>query len=177
MKTELTIDFAGAPLTIETGHLAKQAHGAVLVTVGETIVMSTAVTANDAREGADFLPLTCDYQERPWAAGKIPGGFFKREARPTENETLISRMIDRPIRPLFPDGWYRETQIIATVISKDDVHPSDVLAITASSAALYISKIPFTTPVAGVRVGRVDGKFVCNPTHDEMENSDLDLIV
>ncbi len=176
MKT-VEIELNGYKIQMETGKLAKQAHGAVIMRVGDTMVMATAVAEDKEREGRDFLPLTCDYQEKAWAVGKFPGGFFKREGRPTEIETLVSRMIDRPLRPKFPDGWVRETQIIATVISKDEIHPSDVMAITASSAALHISKVPFDGPLAGVRVGRVDGKLICNPTHQEIEQSDIDIIV
>ncbi len=176
MKT-VEIELNGYKIEMETGKLAKQAHGSIVMKVGETMVMATAVAEDKEREGRDFLPLTCDYQEKTWAAGRFPGGFFKREGRLTEAETLVSRMIDRPLRPKFPKGWLRETQIIASVISKDEIHPSDVMAITASSAALHISKIPFAGPLAGVRVGRVDGKLICNPTHPEIEESDIDIIV
>ncbi|MBZ0271933.1 polyribonucleotide nucleotidyltransferase [bacterium] len=175
--TRVEFEVDGQTVTMETGKIAKQAHGSVVVRCGDTMILATAVAAPSEREGVDFLPLTCDYQEKPWAAGRIPGGFFKREGRPTEKETLTSRMVDRPLRPLFPDGWRRETQIIAGVISKDEFHPSDVLAITASSAALHISKIPFGGPLAGVRVCRTEGKFVCNPTHAQIEAADIELIV
>ncbi len=164
-------------LSIETGRLAKQADGAVIVRSGDTMVLVTACTAATPREGIDFLPLTVDYKEYTYASGRIPGGFFKREGKPTEKEVLTSRLIDRPIRPLFPSGWRNETQIIALVLSADDEHDSDVLAITGASAALAISSIPFTRSIAGVRVGHVDGEFVINPTFEQRKRSRLDLIV
>ena len=164
-------------LSIETGRLAKQADGAVIVRSGDTMVLVTACTAPTPREGIDFLPLTVDYKEYTYASGRIPGGFFKREGKPTEKEVLTSRLIDRPIRPLFPSGWRNETQIIALVLSADDEHDSDVLAITGASAALAISSIPFTRSIAGVRVGHVDGEFVINPTFEQRKRSRLDLIV
>jgi polyribonucleotide nucleotidyltransferase len=164
-------------LSIETGRLAKQADGAVIVRSGDTMVLVTACTAPTPREGIDFLPLTVDYKEYTYASGRIPGGFFKREGKPTEKEVLTSRLIDRPIRPLFPSGWRNETQIIALVLSADDEHDSDVLAITGASAALALSSIPFTRSIAGVRVGHVDGEFVINPTFEQRKRSRLDLIV
>lgn len=177
MFKKVDLQFHGRPLSIETGRLAKQAHGAALVTYGETMVLVTAVADRKAREGIDFFPLTCDYQERTFAAGKIPGGFFKREGRPSEKETLTSRLIDRPCRPLFPEGFYCETQIIATVLSFDKENDADVLAVTGASAALQISEIPFHGPIAAVRMGRVGGKLLVNPTTAQLQESDLNLIV
>jgi polyribonucleotide nucleotidyltransferase len=164
-------------LSIETGRLAKQADGAVVVRIGETMVLVTACHASSAREGIDFLPLTVDYREYTYASGRIPGGFFKREGKPTEKEVLTSRLIDRPIRPLFPAGWRYETQVIALVLSADSDHDSDVLAITGASAALALSEIPFQKTIAGVRVGLVDDQYVVNPTYDERKRSRLDLTV
>jgi polyribonucleotide nucleotidyltransferase len=164
-------------LSIETGRLAKQADGAVVVRAGDTMVLVTACAASNAREGIDFLPLTVDYREYTYASGRIPGGFFKREGKPSEKEVLTSRLIDRPIRPLFPAGWRYETQIIALVLSADTENDSDVLAITGASAALAISSVPFTRSIAGVRVGLVDGEFVVNPTYAQRRASRLDLIV
>src|SRR5262244_1943136 len=171
------INLGGREFTIETGRIAKQADGAVLVTQGETVVLVTAVSARKPKEGADFFPLTVDYREYGYAAGRIPGGYFKREGRPTEREILTSRLTDRPIRPLFPSGYQHETQIISMVISADDEHDPDVLAITGASAALYLSDIPFYNPIAGVRVGLVEGKYVVNPTYEQQRNSTLNLIV
>jgi polyribonucleotide nucleotidyltransferase len=164
-------------LSIETGRLAKQADGSVVVRSGDTMVLVTACTAPTPREGIDFLPLTVDYKEYTYASGRIPGGFFKREGKPTEKEVLTSRLIDRPIRPLFPSGWRNETQIIALVLSADSENDSDVLAITGASAALAVSGIPFTRTLAGVRVGHVDGDFVINPTFEQRKRSTLDLVV
>jgi polyribonucleotide nucleotidyltransferase len=171
------ISVGGRKISIETGRMAKQADGAVLVRSGDAVVLVTACAAASPREGIDFLPLTVDYKEYTYASGRIPGGFFKREGKPTEKEVLTSRLIDRPIRPLFPAGWRHETQIIALVLSADGDHDTDVLAITGASAALALSTIPFETTIAGVRVGQIDGKFVINPTFDERKNSQLDLIV
>ena len=167
--------FAGSDLSIKVHYIAGQADGAVLVTYGETVVLVTIVSARSQREGLDFLPLTVDYQEMTFAAGKIPGGFFKREGRPNEREILICRIIDRSIRPLFPKGYNFETQLIATVLSVDGEHDSDVAALLGASAALQISNIPFNGPIAGVRIGRIDGKLVANPT--SMEGSDLDMFI
>ena len=163
--------------TLETGKLAKQADGSVLVRSGDTVVLVTACHAASPREGIDFLPLTVDYREYTYASGRIPGGFFKREGKPPEKEVLTSRLIDRPIRPLFPAGWRYETQIIALLMSADTDNDSDVLAITGASAALALSEIPFEKTIAGVRVGIVDGKYVINPTYDERKHEPLDLIV
>jgi polyribonucleotide nucleotidyltransferase len=164
-------------ISLETGKLAKQADGSVIVRSGDTVVLVTACRAASAREGIDFLPLTVDYREYTYASGRIPGGFFKREGKPSEKEVLTSRLIDRPHRPLFPTGWRYETQIIALVLSADTENDSDVLAITGASAALAISEIPFEKTIAGVRVGMVDGQFVVNPTFEQRKNSKLDLIV
>lgn len=167
----------GKTVRLETGRMAKQADGSALVWADGTVVIATAVSSKVSKPGIDFLPLTVDYQERAYAAGKIPGGFFKREGKPSEREILNSRLIDRPLRPLFPDGFFCETQLIASVISIDRGGISDVMAVVASSTALYISDIPFMNPVAAVKVGFVDGKFVVNPTLDEQEKSSLDLVV
>ncbi|RMF63211.1 MAG: polyribonucleotide nucleotidyltransferase [Calditrichaeota bacterium] len=171
------IEIDGKKYSLETGRLAKQADGAVLVRLGETLVLVTAVGATEPSENLDFFPLTVDYREKAYSAGKIPGGFFKREGRPSENETLNSRFIDRSIRPLFADGYRNEVQVLVYVLSADKENDPDVLGITGASAALLISDIPFSDPIAGVRVGRVNGQFVVNPTYAELENSDLDLII
>jgi polyribonucleotide nucleotidyltransferase len=172
---ELTI--GNKTLRLETGKLAKQAGGAVLVRIGDSVVLVTACRAPTSREGIDFLPLTVDYREYTYASGRIPGGFFKREGKPAEKEVLTSRVIDRPIRPLFPAGWRYETQIIALVLSADGENDTDVLAITGASAALAISEIPLAKTIAGVRVGLVDGRYVVNPTFDERKRGRLDLVV
>jgi polyribonucleotide nucleotidyltransferase len=164
-------------LSFETGKLAKQADGSVIVRLGDTMVLVTACYAANPREGIDFLPLTVDYKEYTYASGRIPGGFFKREGKPSEKEVLTSRVIDRPIRPLFPSGWRHETQVIALVLSADTQNDSDVLAITGASAALAISEIPFHKTIAGVRVGLVDGEYVINPTYEQRKQSRLDLVV
>jgi polyribonucleotide nucleotidyltransferase len=164
-------------LSFETGKLAKQAHGSVLVRAGDTVVLVTACHAASPREGIDFLPLTVDYREYTYASGRIPGGFFKREGKPTEKEVLTSRVIDRPIRPLFPSGWRYETQIIAMVLSADTANDPDVLAITGASAAIALSEIPFEKTIAGVRVGLVDGGYVINPTFEQRRVSRLDLVI
>src|SRR4029077_1798642 len=164
-------------LSIEIGKLAKQAHGSALVRYGDTVVLVTACAAKEAREGLDFFPLTVDYRENFYAAGKIPGGFFKREGKPSEREVLNSRMIDRPIRPLFPEGYKNETQVIALVLSADtDIDPS-MHAIVGASTALYTSNIPFEHPVAAVRVGLTEGRYYLNPTWTELKNSRLNLAV
>jgi polyribonucleotide nucleotidyltransferase len=171
------VEINGTALSFETGKLAKQADGAVLVRMGDSVVLVTACSAPNAREGIDFLPLTVDYKEYTYASGRIPGGFFKREGKPSEKEVLTSRVIDRPIRPLFPPGWRHETQVIALVLSADANYDPDVLAITGASAALAISSIPFQKTIAGVRVGQVDGQFVINPTYEQRRQSRLDLMV
>ncbi len=176
-KISVDVELGGKTITLETGYLAKQAQGSVTVRCGDTIVLVTACAASEPKEGIDFMPLTCDYQERTFAAGKIPGGFFKREGRPTEKETLTSRFIDRPLRPLFPEGWACETQIIATVLSVDSEMDPDVLAITGASAALTLSEIPFNGPIAGCRIGRINGQLVLNPSNSQLENSDLEIIL
>src|SRR5215211_1521933 len=164
-------------LTLETGKLAKQAHGSVIVRLGDSVVLVTACHSASPREGIDFLPLTVDYREYTYASGRIPGGFFKREGKPSEKEVLTSRMIDRPTRPLFPNGWRFETQIIALVLSADQENDTDVLAITGASAALALSEIPFAKTIAGVRVGLVDGQYIVNPTFQQRKESKLDLVV
>ncbi len=171
------LDWGGRKLTLETGKIARQADGAVLATYGETTVLATVVAAKQPREGVDFLPLTVDYQEKYYAAGRIPGGYFKREGRPTEKETLVSRLIDRPIRPLFAEGWRNETQVIVTTLSHDLENDPDVLAMVAASAALTLSGAPFMGPIGGARVGFTDNEYVLNPTIDEMKESKLDLVV
>src|SRR5258705_4935888 len=167
----------GTILRFETGKLAKQAGGSVIVRSGDSVVLVTACRAANAREGIDFLPLTVDYLEYTYASGPIPGGFFKREGKPAEKEVLTSRVIDRPIRPLFPSGWRYEPQVIALVLSADTENDSDVLAITGASAALALSEIPFQKTIAGVRVGMIDGQYVINPTFAQRKDSKLDLIV
>lgn len=174
---KVEVEFAGRKITLESGLIAKQAGGSVTVRCGDSIVLVTACGAKEARPGADFFPLTVDYIEKTFAAGKIPGGFFKREGRPSEQAVLTSRLIDRPLRPLFPEGYLNETQIIATVLSADSENDTDVLAMIGASAALSISPMPFLGPIAGVSVGRVNGQFVCNPTPSQMDESDLDLMV
>ncbi|AHJ64258.1 Polyribonucleotide nucleotidyltransferase [Granulibacter bethesdensis] len=171
------LDLGGRTLVLETGKIARQADGAVLARLGDTIVLCTAVGAKSAKAGQDFFPLTVNYQEKAFAAGKIPGGFFKREGRPSEHETLVSRLIDRPIRPLFPEGFYNEVQVIATVLSHDMENDPDIVALIGCSAALTLSGIPFFGPVAASRVGLVNGAFVLNPTLEQRAESKLDLVV
>ena len=172
------VTVGGQEITFETGKLAKQADGAVVVRSGDTMVLATAQGRMEAREGADFFPLTVDVEERMYAAGKIPGGFFKREGRPTERAILTARMIDRPIRPLWPKGFRNEVQVICTVLSADLVTPHDILCINGASAALMISPLPFLGPVGAVRIGMIDGELVVNPTLQESERrATLDLIV
>src|SRR5262245_23473682 len=174
----VTLTVGGKEISFESGKLAKQADGAVLVRSGDTMVLATAVGRTEPREGADFFPLTVDVEERMYAAGKIPGGFFKREGRPTERAILTARMIDRPIRPLWPSGFRNEVQVIGTVLSADLVTPHDILCINGASAALMISPLPFLGPVGAVRIGLIDGELVVNPTLQEAEEeSTLDLIV
>ncbi len=164
-------------VTLETGRIAKQAQGSVLVTCGETVVLVTACGTMEARPGIDFLPLSVDYVEKTYAAGRIPGGFFKREGRLRDDEILVSRLIDRPCRPLFPDGYRNEIQVVATVLSVDKNNPSDVLGMIGASCALHISPIPWDGPIASLRVGRVDGKFIANPTYEETEKGDINIVV
>ncbi len=175
--TTREISIGGKPLRLETGKLAKQAAGSVVVRYGDSVVLVTASRSASPREGIDFLPLTVDYREYAYASGRIPGGFFKREGKPAEKEVLTSRVIDRPIRPLFPSGWRYETQIIALVLSADGENDTDVLAITGASTALALSEIPFTKTIAGVRVGLLDGQYVINPTFAQRKESKLDLVV
>src|SRR5438876_4640694 len=175
---QVSVQVGNQEITFETGKLAKQADGAVVVRSGETMVLATAVGRAEAREGADSFPLTVDVEERMYAAGKIPGGFFKREGRPTEKAILTARMIDRPIRPLWPKGFKNEVQVICTVLSADMVTPHDILCINGASAALMISPLPFFGPVGAVRIGRIDGQLVVNPTlQQNWEETSLDLIV
>src|SRR5215204_4049370 len=171
------LDWGGRKLVLETGKIARQADGAVLATYGDTTVLATVVAAKQPREGVDFLPLTVDYQEKYYAAGRIPGGYFKREGRPTEKETQVSRLIDRPIRPLFADGWRNETQVIVTTLSHDLENDPDILAMVAASAALTLSGAPFMGPIGAARVGFTNNEYVLNPTLDEMAESNLDLVV
>lgn len=170
-------EWNGRMFKVEAGDLARQASGSVRVQYGDTVVLVTAVASKGPREGVDFFPLMVDYQEMTYAAGKIPGGFFKREGRPSEKEILTSRLIDRPLRPLFPKGYINEVQIVATVLSADEENDPDILGMIGASAALEISDIPFCGPIAGVRVGRIDGKLVCNPINTELKKSELDLII
>src|SRR6187455_3483296 len=173
----VSVDVGGQEIVFETGKLAKQADGAVVVRSGETMILATAVGRPDARPDADFFPLTVDVEEKMYAAGKIPGGFFKREGRATERATLTARMIDRPIRPLWPKGFKNEVHVVATTLSADLVSAHDILAINGASAALMISPLPFLGPVGAVRVGLIDGQMVVNPTFQQMEESALDLVV
>jgi polyribonucleotide nucleotidyltransferase len=177
MIKKVELDFHGRPLSIEVGRLAKQADGAALVQYGETVVLVTAVAAKELKMDTDFFPLTVDYQEKTFAAGKIPGGFFKREGRPSEKEILTCRLIDRSIRPLFAEGLRCETQVIATVLSADRENDPDVVAMLGTSVALHVSDIPFNGPLAGVRIGRIDGKWVINPTQTELMESDTDIFL
>src|SRR5437868_13811917 len=178
MKQEITVALSGGKsISFETGRIAKQAHGAALTRIGDTVTLSTAVASQEPREGIDFFPLTADYREYTYAGGRIPGGFIKREGRPSEREVLTSRQIDRPIRPLFPEGFRNETQVIALVLSADTENDPDVLAINAASAALTLSEIPFHGPVGAVRVGLVNDQMIVNPTYEEMRDSLLNIMV
>jgi polyribonucleotide nucleotidyltransferase len=174
---KVEIEWGGRPLILETGKIARQADGAVLATYGETVVLATVVSAKEPKPGIDFFPLTVNYQEKTFAAGKIPGGYFKREGRPSENETLVSRLIDRPIRPLFAEGYRNDTQVIVTVVQHDLENNPDIVAMVAASAALTLSGVPFMGPVGGARVGYINGEYVLNPHLDEMPESKLDLVV
>src|SRR4051795_2462778 len=171
------LDWGGRKLVLETGKMARQADGAVVATYGETTVLATVVSAKEPKAGIDFLPLTCNYQEKTYAAGRIPGGYFKREGRPTERETLISRLIDRPIRPLFANGYRCDTQVIVTTLSHDLENDPDIVAMVAASAALTLSGVPFMGPIGAARVGFVNNEYVLNPQLDEMPESQLDLVV
>ncbi len=177
MEQSVQVEFGGRTITMSTGKMAKQASGAVVVSSGDTVVLVTAVAAKSAKEGQDFFPLTVNYTEKAYAGGKIPGGFFKREARPSDPETLTCRLIDRPIRPLFPENFLNDTQIMATVVSADKDNDPAILSMLGASAALTISDAPFNGPIAGVKVGRVDGKLICNPSAEELEKSDIEIVV
>src|ERR1700737_3174029 len=177
-KHEVAVELAGGKrMVFETGRMAKQASGAALVSTGETVVLATAVASPDPREGIDFFPLTVDYREYTYAGGRIPGGFIKREGRPSEREILTSRQIDRPVRPLFPEGFRCETQVIAFVLSADTENDPDVAGINGASCALTISDIPFGGPIGAVRVGLVNGQFMVNPTYDEMREGLVNIMV
>src|SRR5712672_1837637 len=176
MQQKVTAQIGSTQISIETGKIAKLADGAVVVSCGDTIVLVSAVSATSIKEGQDWFPLTVDYREKSSAVGRFPGGFFKREGRPSEKEILTCRMTDRPLRPLFPKGYLYDTQIIAVLLSADAVNDPDMLFINGASAALMVSDIPFAGPVGAVRVGRVNGQFVANPTHADMAMSDLDLV-
>jgi polyribonucleotide nucleotidyltransferase len=176
MQQKVTAQIGATPISIETGKIARLADGAVVVTCGDTMILASAVSATTIKEGQDFFPLTVDYREKAAAAGKFPGGYFKREGRPTEKETLTSRMIDRPLRPLFRHGYFYDTQIISILLSADGENDPDILAMNGASAALCVSDIPFAGPIGAVRVGRVKGEFVANPTHTQRAESDLDLV-
>src|SRR5213595_4082825 len=173
MAERVTAQVGDKQIIIETGKYAKQADGAVSVQLGETIVIVAAVASISAKPGQDFFPLTVDYREKAAAAGRFPGGYFKREGRPTEKEILTCRMIDRPIRPLFPKGWYNEVQVQSIVLSADGENDPDILSIIGASASLMVSDIPWDGPLGAARIGRVNGKFIANPTHTEMVESDL----
>src|SRR5688572_30218069 len=176
MHIKKTIPFGERELILETGKMAKQADGSVVVRYGDTMILVTAVSAREKKD-IDFMPLTVEYQEKLYSAGRIPGSYFKREGRLTEKETLTSRLVDRSLRPLFPEGYAYETQVVASVISSDQENEGDIHGITGASAALWCSDIPFNGPIAGVRVGRIDGQLVVNPNAKQRETSDLDLIM
>jgi polyribonucleotide nucleotidyltransferase len=176
MQHKVTAQIGATHISIETGKIAKLADGAVVVSCGDTMVFTSAVSAATMKEGQEWFPLTVDYREKAAAVGKIPGGYFKREGRPSEKETLTSRMTDRPLRPLFPQGYFYDTQVISILLSADGENDPDILAINGASAALCVSDIPFQGPIGAVRVGHVNGEFVANPTHAEREQSDLDLV-
>jgi len=172
-----TIKLGGKDLTVETGKVAKQADGSVIIRYGDTMLLVAAVSDKSPREGLNFFPLTVEYREFCYSAGRIPGNYFRREGRPNEKEVLTCRLIDRPVRPLFPEGYRNETQIVGTVISADKENDPDVIAIIGASCALYLSDIPFENPIAGVRIGLVEGKYLVNPTYGERRESSLDLVV
>src|SRR6059036_2288025 len=176
MPDKISVQVGAKPIHIETGKLAKQADGAVSVQLGESIVVVAAVAATSAKPGQEFFPLTVDYREKAAAAGRFPGGYFNRERRPTEKDILTSRLTDRPIRPLFPKGWYNEVQVQSIVLSADGSNDPDILSIIGASAALMVSDIPWEGPLGAVRIGRINGKLVANPTHEDMPDSDLDLV-
>src|SRR5215813_9698353 len=172
-----SIKLGDKELTVETGRVAKQADGSVVIRYGDTMLLVAAVGALTPREGVDFFPLTVEYRESSYSAGRIPGNYFRREGRPNEKEVLTARQIDRPVRPLFPEGYRNETQIVGTVVSADADNDPDVIAITGASCALYLSDIPFENPIAGVRIGLIDGKYIINPTYDQRRDSQLNLVV
>jgi polyribonucleotide nucleotidyltransferase len=172
-----SITYGRHQLTLETGEIARQAHGAVMVTMDDTVVLVTVVGARNVMPGQDFFPLTVDYQERFYAAGRIPGSFFKREGRPSEKETLTCRLIDRPIRPLFPEGFYNEVQVVATVLSSNEEVDPDIPALIGTSAALVLSGIPFDGPIGAARVGYINNEYVLNPTTTELNDTQLNLVV
>ena len=176
-KQEFHLDFCGRGITVETGEIAKQADGAVIIRYGDTVTLSTACASNQAKEGIDFFPLTVSFEEKLYSVGKIPGGFLRREGRPSEHATLTARMIDRPIRPLFAEGFRNEVQVVNTVLSVDQDASPEMAAMFGASLALCISDIPFNGPIAGVKVGRINGELVANPTVAQMEESDIDLTV
>lgn len=175
--TKKSIQFGAHTLTIETGEIARQADGAVMVSYGDTVVLVAATAKTEVKEGQDFFPLTVDYQEKTYAAGRIPGGYFKREGRPSEKETLTARLIDRPMRPLFPDAFYNEVQIVATVLSIDPEIDADIPAMIGASAAVALAGIPFYGPMGAVKVGYINGEYVLNPTATQLKESELDLVV
>src|SRR5512138_2943585 len=177
MMVTKEIEIGGKTFSLETGRFAKQADGAVMARFGDTMVLATVVAAKEAKEGMDYFPLQVEYREKFASAGKIPGGFLKRESRPSEKEVLSARLIDRPIRPMFPDWFTCETQVIVTVYSSDQEHDGDTLGAVAASAALMVSDAPFLGPIAEVRIGRVDGNFVVNPTFSQLLKSDMDVTV
>ena len=176
-KQEFQFEFCGRGITVETGEIAKQADGAVIVRYGDTVTISTACASNQAKEGIDFFPLTVSFEEKLYSVGRIPGGFLRREGRPSEHATLTARMIDRPIRPLFAEGFRNEVQVVNTVLSVDQDAPCDMAAMLGASLSLCISDIPFNGPIAGVHVGRVDGQLIANPTVEQQKVSDIDLTV
>src|SRR6202035_3795260 len=176
MQQKVTAQIGANQISIETGKIARLADGAVVVTCGDTTILASAVSSTAVKEGQDYFPLTVDYREKAAAAGKFPGGYFKREGRPTDKEILTCRLTDRPIRPLFPKGWYNEVQVQTVVLSADGENDPDILSIIGASAALSVSDIPWDGPLGALRIGRVKGKFIANPTHAEMAESDLDLV-
>jgi len=176
-KVTKTFQYGQHTVTLETGEIARQASGAVLVSIEDTVVLATVVAKKDAKPGQDFFPLTVDYLEKTYAAGRIPGGFFKREGRPSEKETLTSRLIDRPIRPLFPEGYLNEVQVIVHVLSVNPEIDPDIAAMIGASAAICVSGIPFSGPVGAARVGYIDGQYVLNPTATQLKTSAMDLVV
>ncbi len=177
MATEITSTWGRDSITLETGKWAKQAHGAVVYKTGNLVLLATVCAADEPKDGQDFFPLTCEYTEKAYSVGRFPGGYFKREAKPAEHEVLLSRIIDRPIRPMFPEGYFSEVQLLVQVLSADKQVSVAGHAISAASAALAVSNIPFAGPIAGARIGRIGGEFILNPTNEEITKSDLDLIV